>query len=501
MVAFHAENHLSHGLLKRTRRGKPRNVSALIFRRKSLHRQTLSKDDMDNEFSRIHFVGVAGSGMAGLAYVAHKSGLKVSGSDLHKSRYVQALLQEEVELIFEHKAANVADPSLELIVTSTAIPSTNPEIIAAHERDIPVWPRARMLSWLGRNHEVLAVAGTHGKTTTSSMLATALMELKADPSFLIGGVLNAYDTSARYAQGGYMVVEADESDASFVELNPKLAIITNIEADHMDHYESLDEIKKSFLAFLDKLDCEGIAVICADSPGLVEIAEQSGKHYLSYGTSKKAHLHLDPEKSEVTFANGEKVFLSLARSPGVHNLLNATAVLATLDWLGFDREESAAAISTFMGAQRRFDIIGKAGSVTVVDDYAHHPTEVDATLKAAQSLNYSAVHLLFQPHRFSRTQAFLTEFSQAFDEATTVTLMPVFTAGETPIPGIDSDRMLRAIKQHNPSARLRLIQERDQVVQAMVDLAEPESLIITMGAGDITCLAPEILAELKRRAE
>jgi UDP-N-acetylmuramate--alanine ligase len=473
---------------------------------------------------------MAGSGMAGLAYVAHKSGMSVSGSDLRESSYVQALLREGVELILEHRAANVADPALELVVASTAIPSTNPELIAARERGIPVWPRARMLAWLGQGYEILAVAGTHGKTTTSSLLATALMELGADPSFLIGGVLNAYDTSAHVSERGsmggfsgsstgasagdttgdtgggsstgssrrgFMVVEADESDASFVELDPHLAIITNIEADHMDHFESLEEIKQSFLAFLDKLDDQGIAIVCADSPGLRELAEQSGKPYLSYGTDAEAHVRLDTQSHEVCFADGERVPLVLEASPGVHNLLNATAALTALDWLGFDRGESAQALAAYAGAHRRFDRIGEAGGVVVVDDYAHHPTEIDATLKAAAGLGYSSVHLLFQPHRFTRTQAFLTEFATAFDDATTVTLLPVYAAGEAPIPGIDSHRMLRAIKQHAPAARLRLIEQRELVARAMATLAEPGSLIITMGAGDVTYLAAEILAELE----
>lgn len=461
----------------------------------------LSKNPLNQELNRVHFVGVAGSGMAGLAYVAHKSGLHITGSDLSESSYVQALLCEDVQLTFEHKAANVSDPTIELIVASTAIPSTNPEIIAANERGIPIWPRARMLAWLARNHEMLAVAGTHGKTTTSSMLATALVELGAEPSFLIGGVLNAYETSARYAEQGYMVVEADESDASFIELSPQLTVITNIEADHMDHYQSFEEIEQSFLSFLGKLDPEGIAIVCSDSPGLVDLTKQSGKHFLTYGTNSAADVRLDAHTHEVCFSDGAKVLLVLEKSPGLHNLLNATAALAALDWLGFDRAESARALSTYGGAHRRFDTIGEANGIVVVDDYAHHPTEIEATLKAAQGLGFSAVHLLFQPHRFTRTQAFLTEFASAFDEATTVTLMPVFTAGETPIPGIDSNRILRGIKQRKPEARLRLIEERDQIASAMAELAEPGSVIITMGAGDVTKLAPEILAKLKRKAQ
>jgi len=463
--------------------------------------RVLNKESGNTQYSRVHFVGVAGSGMAGLAYVAHKSGMDVSGSDLRESSYVQALLRENVKVIFEQKAANVADSSLELVVASTAIPSTNPEIIAAKERGIPVWHRAQMLAWLGRNHQTLAVAGTHGKTTTSAMLATALVELGAEPSILVGGVLNAYETGAHYTPDGYMVVEADESDSSFVELDPHVAIITNIEADHMDHFKSLEHIKKSFLAFLGKLNPEGVAVVCAESPGLVELTQKSGKPLLSYGLGEGVDVRLDPERREVCFADGERVSINLEKSPGLHNLLNATAVLATLDWLGFDRKKAAAAVSTYEGAHRRFDRIGEANGVLVIDDYAHHPTEIDATLGAAKDLGFTSVHLLFQPHRYTRTQIFLTEFASSFDSASTVTLMPIFTAGEAPIPGIDSMRMLKAIKKHNPGAHLRLISERKKLAKAMADLAEPGSVIITMGAGDVTYLAPEILAELERREQ
>jgi len=296
-----------------------------------------------------------------------------------------------------------------------------------------------------------------------------------------------------------MVVEADESDSSFVELDPHLAIITNIEADHMDHFKSLDDIKQSFLAFLEKLDPEGLAIVCAESPGLLELAQKSGKPMLSYGLGQTADVRLDSGTSEVCFADGERVKITLKKSPGLHNLLNATAVLAALDWLGFSRQEAGKAISTYEGTHRRFDHIGKANGVLVVDDYAHHPTEISATLEAAIGLGFTSVHLLFQPHRFTRTQAFLSEFASAFDNATTITLMPIYTAGEAPIPGIDSSRMLKAIKQHKPKAQLRLIDERGKIAEAMADLAEPGSVIITMGAGDVTDLAPEILAELERR--
>jgi UDP-N-acetylmuramate--alanine ligase len=378
-----------------------------------------------------------------------------------------------------------------------------------------------MLAYLGRNKQVLAVSGTHGKTTSSSMMATALVELEANPSFLIGGVLNAFDSSAVYGSGPYMVMEADESDASFTWLDPKLAIITNIEADHLDHFESLEQIKQSFLAFLDKLDPQGIAIICTDCPGLVELVQSSGKPYITYGSTPKADIYFAANATassssgsagnsssadnssagfDVIFPDKSSFQIRLDAAPGTHNMLNATAVMAALDWLGFDRQKSAIAISKFAGAHRRFDRIGEAAGVLVVDDYGHHPTEVAATLAAAQSLGFSSVHLLFQPHRYTRTQAFIKEFGAAFNHATTVTLMEIFTAGEAPIAKIDSSLVLKAIKDHNPAASVRLISKREQIATAMAELAEPGSVIITMGAGDVTKLAPEILAVLQQKA-
>jgi UDP-N-acetylmuramate--alanine ligase len=446
----------------------------------------------------VHFVGVAGSGMAGIAYVAHKSGIRVSGSDLHVSSYVEPLLAAGAEVVIGHSAANLTDGDIELVVASSAVPSTNPELICAHERGIEVWPRARMLAYLGQDHEVLAVSGTHGKTTTSAMLATALIELGADPSFLIGGVVNSLNTSAHLATGAYIVMEADESDASFTWLNPNVAIVTNIEADHMDHFESLEEIEHSFLAFLDKLDPAGIAIVCADSPGLKELAQQSDKPFITYGSRIDADVRLVLEpRPQVVFADGSRFDLTVPASPGIHNLLNATAVMAALDWLGFDRQESVQSLRNFSGVHRRFDCIGAAAGVQVIDDYGHHPTEVSATLAAARQQSFEQVHLLFQPHRYTRTQAFIHEFARAFDDADTITLMEIYTAGETAITGIDSNRLLRAIKEHKPTTRVRLISQRHDVAQAMAELAQPGSVIITMGAGDVTYLAPEILDELQ----
>ena len=451
-------------------------------------------------FRRVHFIGVGGSGMAAIALVAHRRGICVSGSDLKESEYVQALLREGVSVVFRHDASNVDDPSIELVVVSTAIPEDNPELMAARARGITVWPRARMLAYLGEGMETLAVAGTHGKTTTTSMLSTALVHLGADPTFLVGGVVTDFASSAHVGSSSYYVVEADESDGSFICLNPRLAIITNIEADHLDYFKSIEMIRASFAGFLTKVADDGLVVACADNLDLYELVKASGKPYVTYGKSGLADVRCvvrGVNDYTIVYKDGASQPFTLGAAPGAHNMLNATAVAAALDWLGFDRVSVAGALASFAGVHRRFERIGTAGGVLVVDDYGHHPTEIAATLQAAAELGRAQVHVLFQPHRYTRTQAFLSEFACAFDAASSVTLMEIYSAGEAPIPGVNSNALLEAIRAHNPRAKLRLVSARADIVQAMTDAAQPGDLIITMGAGDVTTFAPQILAALE----
>ncbi|MDR1422097.1 MAG: UDP-N-acetylmuramate--L-alanine ligase [Coriobacteriales bacterium] len=509
---------------------------------------------MEKEIRRVHFIGIGGSGMSGIALVAHKQGIRVTGSDLKESRYMKALLRAGIPVTVGHDVANVGDPSIDVVVVSTAIPERNAEYQAACEQGFSIWQRAQMLAYLARTHRTLAVAGTHGKTTTSSMLASSLDRLKASPTFLIGGVVDGYDATAHVGQGPWLVVEADESDGSFTWLDPTLAIITNIECDHMDHYGSLEEIEAAFASFLDQLRPDGIAVVCADDPLLPELARACGRRVVTYGLSEGAAVRCIPEPSvssppiqspsaqdssaealptpsteifsapdssvevlptsvapptgslpaegtrgfSVVFPDGERLSLALPASPGVHNMLNASAVMAALDALGFEREAAASAVSAFSGVRRRFDVIGKEAGVTVVDDYGHHPTEVAATLKAASELGYRRVHVLFQPHRYTRTEALFDQFACAFDYADTVHLLEVYSAGEAPIPGINSEALCEAIRAHDPSGVVCLVRHRPEAPEHMAGVARPGDLIITMGAGDITLIAPHILMALKQ---
>jgi UDP-N-acetylmuramate--alanine ligase len=452
----------------------------------------------------VHFIGIGGAGMSGIALVAHKRGIHVTGSDLKESRYMRALLREGVAVNVGHDPANVADSAIEVVVVSTAIPANNPELAEAVRLGLPIWPRAKMLSFLAQGKRTLAVSGTHGKTTTSSMLASSLDRLGGRPTFLIGGVVDGYDSTAAAGDGEFFVVEADESDGSFIFLDPEVEIVTNIEADHLDHYANLDEIRRSFADFLGKLTPQGTAVVCADSPGLVELAQASGRTVWSYGLDEDSRVRCvvrDDHDFAVLFSDGQSVPLRLPASPGVHNMLNATAVMATLDLLGYDRLESAAAIRAFSGVRRRFDRIGVVDGITVIDDYGHHPTEVKATLQAARTLDFKRIHLLFQPHRYSRTQAFVEDFAAAFDAADTISFMEIYSAGEAPIPGVTGNLLVDAVLQHDASASVRLIEHRGDVPRLVAAAAAPGDLIITMGAGDVTVMGPMILEELARLGE
>jgi UDP-N-acetylmuramate--alanine ligase len=455
-----------------------------------------------SQIHRVHFIGIGGSGMSGIALVAHERGLAVTGSDLKESRYMRSLLRADVSVAVGHDASHVEDPSIDVVVVSAAVPEKNPEYRAAVERGLEIWPRARMLAHLSKGHRTLAVAGTHGKTTTSSMLAAALDRLGADPTFLIGGVLDGYDSTARTGKGPFFVVEADESDGSFTWLDPSLAIVTNIEADHLDHYGGLDEIEGAFASFLGKVVPGGTLVVCGGDPALAALAEKSGRKVRSYGTEGTPSVRCEPkgiQDFDVVFEDGRRCSVRLPVSYGVHNMLNATAVMTALDELGFEPAAAAAALGAFSGVRRRFDRIGVADGVSVVDDYGHHPTEIAATLKAARALGHRKVHVLFQPHRYTRTEALMEEFGRAFDDADTVSLMEVYPAGEAPIPGINSDAMADALRAHDGAVEVRVIHRRSEVPAAMAAAAAQGDLVVTMGAGDVTVLAPLVLEELRQR--
>jgi UDP-N-acetylmuramate--alanine ligase len=441
--------------------------------------------------------------MSGIALIAQNRGLKVTGSDLKESRYSRILSDAGVEVVYRQVAENITD-DIDVVVISTAIPKNNPELVAAREKDILVWPRARMLAELGVGHKILAVAGTHGKTTTSSMLATSLDRLDADPTFLIGGLVNGYGSNAKEGDGDYYVVEADESDGSFVFINPFIALITNIDIDHLDHYDGIADIQEAFRDFMKAVPAEGAIVVCADCPNIGGALprEVEGRTVITYGFSPDAQVHitsLDERCFEVLFPDGERVELQLTCNPGRHNMCNAAGVLAVLDFLGYEKSQAVEAVAAFAGVRRRFEFVGEVNGITIIDDYGHHPTEIKATLKAAAALGYRRLHVLFQPHRYSRTQAFVQEFGVAFADADSVFILDVYAAGETPIPGVNGRYIADTIAAIEPEKPVTFIPHRADAVDVLADELMPGDLIITMGAGDVTLIGPQLLNVLRER--
>ena len=412
----------------------------------------------EERIKQVHFIGVGGVGMSGIARVAHDQGMQVSGSDIKESRYTKQLREAGITVFIGQKAENIPEGN-PVIVISTAILENNPELIEARRRGLEIWHRAQMLAHLGVGLDTLAVAGTHGKTTTSSMLASALDALGADPTFLIGGIVRAYGTNAHSGTGDHYVVEADESDKSFTYLSPKAVLVTNIEADHLDHYKDLDEIYDKFHDFMGLVPEDGVIVACGEEPHVVEIARSEGRRMYTYGFSEGCDVRItsyEPHgigsRYTAVMPDGTQVEGTIKQNPGRHNVLNATGVITLLWALGFDAAKVAQALSGFAGVRRRFDLVGEVGGVTVVDDYAHHPTEIAATISAAAGLGYKHVHVLFQPHRYSRaplfTQVLHDEFGAAFDKADSVTFMDVYPAGEAPVPGVSGKTFLNVVLEH-----------------------------------------------------
>ena len=465
----------------------------------------------ENRINKVHFIGVGGVGMSGIALVAANQGMEVSGSDLRESRYTEQLREAGVKIFIGQKAENLAGLEPDVVVVSTAILDSNPELQEAKNRNIPIWHRAKMLAALGVGKKTLAVAGTHGKTTTSSMLASTLDEMGFDPTFLIGGIVRAYGSNAHSGKGEHYVVEADESDKSFTYLSPASVLVTNIEADHLDHYSDLNEIYKLFGDFMGSVPDEGYAVVCGEDAALVEVARTSAKNVLTYGfvegcdtVVSNYETHGVSTTFNVTLPNGKVLSCGIKQNPGRHNALNAAGVLTLLYTQGFDVEAAAEALKNFAGVRRRFDLVGEANGITILDDYAHHPTEIAATIAAARDLDYKRVCVLFQPHRYSRVGLFTDvlhdEFGCAFDQADMVAFMDVYPAGETPVPGVSGKTFMQPIYEHEGHpANLHYIERRLDVVPFLAKELKPGDMVITMGAGDVTAMGPALLQTLQER--
>jgi UDP-N-acetylmuramate--alanine ligase len=447
-----------------------------------------------------HFIGAGGAGMSGIALVLAQRGVRVTGSDLKESRYSKALQAAGVEVHIGHNAENLGNP--QVVVVSSAIPETNPELAEARRRGMEIWPRAQMLAHLAGERKTVAVAGTHGKTTTSSMAATMLSRLGLDPTFLIGGEVDGFDTNAVNGSGEYYVVEADESDGSFVYLDPHIAIVTNVEADHLDHYGTLERVEETFVDFMTSVHEDGALVVCGDQQRLVDLARSTGRRVVTYGFSDECDVRttiLGREGIGLAFellTPDGKGAAGVTTVPGEHMALNAAGVLAAAWVMGLELQTAADALGTFSGVRRRFDLVGEVGGVTVVDDYAHHPTEVRATLSAAKSLDFGRVVVLFQPHRYSRTESLSCEFGEAFRDADQVVLMDVYSAGEAPIPGVSGKTVLESLLRAYPRTQAAYLPHRADVVPYLSARVRSGDIVFTMGAGDVTAVGPELVKVL-----
>lgn len=459
-----------------------------------------------NEISSAHFIGIGGAGMSGIALVLHERGCKVTGSDLKSSYYVRTLEDAGIEVHIGHEAPTIDAAAPDVVVISTAIPETNPELIRARELGIPVWRRAKMLSYLSHDTVTVAIAGTHGKTTTSSMIASMLDTMGLDPTFLVGGVVEGYGTNGRNGSGGYFVCEADESDGSFLFLDPDVVVVTNIEEDHLDYYGTLENIEKTFCTFMDLVGDAGTIVVNGDAAHLVELARSTGRRVVTYGFDLGCDYRCTPgathgiqSAATVKTPSGRIVGFTIQANPGTHNLANATAALAVAEVLGADAGRAAEALSTFKGARRRFTQVGAAGGITVIDDYGHHPTEIAATLEAASKLGFERIVCVFQPHRYSRTQALEEHWAHAFDKADILIVMDVFSAGELPIPGVSGKTVANSVKRGGGCGHVAYVPNVRTLIDLLVEICKPGDMLITQGAGDITQIGPAFI-EAKQMA-
>ncbi len=456
---------------------------------------TSSKNPTDGA---THFIGIGGAGMSGIALVMAQRGRRVTGSDMKASRYTRTLESAGVDVHIGHAEENLGSP--DVVVVSSAIRDNNPELLAARAAGLEVWPRARMLAALAEDRATIAVAGTHGKTSTSAMAATMLAGMGLEPTFVVGGEVTGFATNAHSGAGKHYVVEADESDGSFVYLDPTVAIVTNVEADHLDHYGSLEAIERTFVEFMCRVPGEGLLVLCADDRRLLELAGSCPAAKVTYGFAHDAMVRCEVtgrhglgSRFRVHFPDGSHVDAAIS-TPGEHMVANATAALATAHALGLDTASAASALSEFGGVRRRFDLVGEVDGVTIVDDYAHHPTEVRATLQAARTCGYGRVWVVFQPHRYSRTDAFAREFGEAFGDADRLVLMDVYSAGEVPIPGVSGKSVLDSVLLAHPRAQVAYLPHRADLEPYLQARLAPGDLLMTMGAGDVTAVGPSLLA-------
>jgi len=449
---------------------------------------------LGTDIGTIHFVGIGGIGMSGIAEVMHQLGYTVQGSDISDSYVVEKLRKEGIPVTIGHSADNLGDAAV--VVCSTAIKDNNPELAAAAARRLPRVRRAEMLAELMRMQKTVAVAGTHGKTTTTSMIAALLDSGGLDPTVINGGIINRYGSNARLGKSDWWVIEADESDGSFLRLDGTIAVVTNIDPEHLEHYGSFERVKDAFVEFVENVPFYGLAVLCVDHPEVQNIIGRiRDRRIVSYGFSALADVRADnvapvPGGSKfdalILDRDGERRTIHVhVPIPGRHNVQNALAAIAVVLELGISDDAIVAGFERFEGVKRRFTKVGEVDGAVVIDDYAHHPTEIRAVLAAAREGAQERVIAVVQPHRYTRLQSLMDEFQNAFNDADVVFVTPVYPAGEDPIEGVDSAALADGLRAHG-HRMVRTVDNLDELCGELRDLAAEGDMIICMGAGDIT---------------
>jgi UDP-N-acetylmuramate--alanine ligase len=458
---------------------------------------------MFRPFQHIHFVGIGGIGMSGIGEVLANLGFRVTGSDQKKSEVTARLEALGVEVTEGHAAENVGDAHV--VVRSTAVRDDNPEIIEARRRSIPVIPRAEMLAELMRMKPyTVACAGSHGKTTTTSMVATVLGTAGLDPTFVVGGIVRSYRSNARLGKSELMVVEADESDRSFLMLTPMIAVVTNIDREHMDYYHDMEDVRKCFADFVNKVPFYGAAILCLDDPHVQAVIPKVERRRITYGMSAQADISAHDIRYDEQFGSSFTVLSGVEalgrvslKVPGKHNVYNSLAAIATGLELDVPFDTIAHALGEFSGAERRFQFKGDERGVTVVDDYGHHPTEIKATLSAARiGAPNRRIVVLFQPHRYSRTNDLMDEFASAFNNADVLFVTDIYAASEPPIDGVDAEVLTRRIKSYGHK-NVEYIGALENAATALSEVVREGDLVITLGAGSVHRSGDQLLELLR----
>ncbi|MBV9437187.1 MAG: UDP-N-acetylmuramate--L-alanine ligase [Acidobacteria bacterium] len=460
------------------------------------------------KLQRIHFVGIGGIGMSGIAEVLLNLGYKISGSDLRESAVTQRLARLGAIIFVGHRAENITGS--EAVVTSSAVARDNPEVQAARAQHLPVIPRAEMLAELMRLKYGIAIAGMHGKTTTTSMVAAVLAAGGLDPTVVVGGRVDAMGSNARLGKSQYLVAEADESDRSFLKLSPILSIVTNVDREHMDCYRDMDDVEQAFVDFMNRVPFYGAVIACVDDERVRKLLPRIERRAITYGASEAANFRMamlqcdqksaDGPRSRFEVANGGKKIGNFdLHVPGQHNVLNATAAVAAGAGLDIPAEKIAEALNNFRGVDRRFQLKGKTAGVTVVDDYGHHPTEIRATLAAARQCGFARIHVIFQPHRYTRTRDLADEFATAFKDADSVQVLDIYAASEEPISGVTGQALAQRI--HAAGTAAEYVPSFSDAVNGTVSTAHDGDLVLTLGAGSVYQVGPMLLERLEQSVQ